>query len=91
MRTIVYLSCVTNTISHAYSYVYIGQRTTELTLVSQKGAKLLLNSLPIIAPIDFQIVFPKWGRVPYYMRGMGLKIYHAHPPLSGVCIYIYYV
>ena len=70
-----------------YEYTCIGQRTTELTLVSHKGAKLLLNSLPIIAPIDYQIIYSKWGWLPYYTKGLNYRIFHAQPRLSGVGLY----
>lgn len=59
-----------------------GQRAMELTLVSNKGARMLLNSLPIVAPLDFQIVLPKWGRLPYYLQGTNLKILHSYPLMS---------
>ncbi len=59
---------------------------TSMYLVSNKGARNMLRTLPLVGPIDFQINYAGGhGVSPDIPKPdvVDMKIFHAEPPLSG--------
>ena len=70
-------------------HIYLSQasRVSSMYLISQKGARNMLRTLPLVGPIDFQMNFAvgyqtlaiQTGRQP---QTLGMKIFHSEPYLS---------
>ena len=69
--------------------LYLAQesRVSSMYLVSRKGARNMLLSLPLVGPIDFQINYAASKDLPMGMRTSPvasiIQIYHTEPPMSG--------
>jgi len=74
-------------------HIYLAQqsRVASMYLISQKGARNMLRSLPMVSIIDFQMNYAanhtgnKWmTKLPGFHgpRTIDIEIYHSEPPLS---------
>lgn len=76
--------------------LYLAQvsRVSSMYLISQKGARNMLRSLPLVAPIDFQMNYAagyenQWLKsIPSHSgpRTSDIKLYHSEPYLSSQII-----
>jgi GR25 family glycosyltransferase involved in LPS biosynthesis len=73
-------------------HLYLAQssRVSSMYLISQKGARNMLRSLPLVAPIDFQMNYAagwkdQWlEKMPRFHgpRTIDIKLYHTEPYMS---------